>query len=123
MPIDRAAGRRGSAGVLAMPGRRLGAAWSSLSPTVARSVFRSQPFSTYSPVLSGQTQNSTGVALGGCVVQLFRTVDDAIHAETTSDGSGNYTFLPSITGPFYVVAYKAGAPDVMGTTVNTLVPV
>lgn len=71
--------------------------------------------------ITGQTLDSVGAALASCVVQLFRAGDDSIVAETTSDVIGNYSFtLPYNSGTFYVVAYKQGSPDVMGTTVNTL---
>lgn len=84
--------------------------------------FRSPPFSTLSVRITGITKNSTGAALGGCTVDLFRTLDDLFLGTTTSDGSGNYSLVAPIGGPFYVVAYLAGAPDVAGTTVNTLQP-
>lgn len=70
--------------------------------------------------ISGTTKDSTGAALGNCIVQLFRTVDDAIHCETTSDANGNYVIYPFVSGPFYIVAYKAGSPDVTGATRNNL---
>lgn len=69
----------------------------------------------------GVTKDSAGVALGDCVVQLFTTFDDAIVQERMSDASGNYEFNVGLGRVYYVVAYKAGAPDVAGTTVNTLV--
>lgn len=93
-----------------------------MSPSQAKSRFRSPPFSTLSVYVTGTTKDSAGVALGSCVVQLFRTVDDLIVAEGVSDGSGLYSLLAPVGGPFYVVAYKAGATDVAGTTVNTLTP-
>jgi hypothetical protein len=108
MPIDRGGGRRGSSGVLAMPGRR-------------RS-FRSSPLSTYHPVLTGVSRDATGAPLPGCVIKLFRTVDDVKLDETVSDGSGVYSFVTSAPGPLYLVFYKAGAPDVAGTTRNDLAP-
>jgi hypothetical protein len=38
------------------------------------------------------------------------------------DASGNYDFrVPSLDAVYLVNMYKAGAPDVAGTTVNTLV--
>jgi hypothetical protein len=37
--------------------------------------------------------------------------------------TGAYTFYLALNIPCYVVAYKVGAPDVGGTTVNTLVSV
>lgn len=73
--------------------------------------------------ISGITKNSTGTALGLCTVDLYRTCDDLLVAKMTSDANGNYAFdlspLPLVT--YYVVAYKAGSPDVAGTTLNTLV--
>jgi hypothetical protein len=68
------------------------------------------------------TKDSAGAALAGCTVQLFQTADDVVVGETVSDGAGAYSFtMARAQGPFYVVAYKAGAPDVAGTSVNTLV--
>lgn len=71
--------------------------------------------------ITGVTRDSTGATLASCVVQLFSTVNDRIVNETTSDGSGNYTFIVGGSLTYYIVAYKAGAPDVAGTTANTLV--
>ncbi|MEY2855671.1 MAG: hypothetical protein RL030_2803 [Pseudomonadota bacterium] len=76
-------------------------------------------------VITGITKDSAGAVLASCVVQLFRTVDDKIMDEITSSAAGVFEFRsasnPSNT--HYIVAYKAGSPDVAGTTVNTLVPV
>ena len=70
----------------------------------------------------GVTKDSAGAVLGNCVVDLFRTATDVLVESTVSDGSGNYSFLTATpAAQHYVVAYKAGAPDVAGTTVNTLV--
>ena len=70
----------------------------------------------------GVTKDSTSTPLGGVTVSLFLTSTNALLGTTISDGSGNYDFpLFTPVGPFYVVAYKAGSPDVAGTTVNTLV--
>jgi hypothetical protein len=71
--------------------------------------------------ISGITKDSSGVALGSCLVSLFRTSDNALIAQTTSDVNGNYQILIASSGAHYIVAYKAGSPDVAGTTVNTLV--
>lgn len=71
--------------------------------------------------LSGVTRDSSGVALGNCVVDLFLNSEDTLVASTTSDGSGVYGFILSGNSQtYYVRAYKAGAPDVAGTSVNTL---
>ena len=71
--------------------------------------------------LSGVTRDSAGVALANCVVDLFLNSEDTLVASTTSDGSGVYGFILSGNSQtYYVRAYKAGAPDVAGTSVNTL---
>lgn len=70
--------------------------------------------------ITGVTRDSTGVALGNCVVQLFRTVNDVLVVETTSDANGNFAITAGGDG-FYIVAYKVGSPDVAGTTLNTLI--
>lgn len=119
MPINRAGGWKGSGGVLAIPGRKFGAS-RSLAPTVSSKPFRSRSFSTYNATITGVTKDSAGVALAACTVQLFRTSDDSFRSGVVSDGAGNYTLYPDVTGPFYLVAYKSGSPDVGGTTVNTL---
>lgn len=70
----------------------------------------------------GITKDSAGAVLAGCTVTLYRTADDVEVDKVTSDASGNYEFRGA--GPstaYYVVAYKAGSPDVAGTTVNTLI--
>lgn len=73
--------------------------------------------------ITGVTKDSSGTPLGGCVVQMFATRNDAILEEVVSDGSGNYTLTsPGAQDTYYLVAYKAGALDVAGTTVNTLIP-
>jgi hypothetical protein len=76
-------------------------------------------------LISGITKDSTGAILGSCVVELYNTRTDLPLEKVTSDAStGAYSFS-SVGGgqTYYVVAYKAGAPDVAGTTVNTLVGV
>jgi hypothetical protein len=71
--------------------------------------------------LTGVSKDSSGSVLAGCTVMAFRTADNVFLGQTISDGNGNYDFrLPSLDAA-YLVLYKAGAPDVAGTTVNTLV--
>lgn len=72
--------------------------------------------------LIGISRSSTGAVLGNCQVMVFRTEDRSLVAETTSDGSGNWSVSLMKGGPFFLVEYKAGVPDVAGTSVNTLVP-
>lgn len=76
-------------------------------------------------VVNGVTKDSTGAVLGLCNVEIYETTDaqNRMVGMTVSDASGNYSI--SVNGPdtgmtFFAVAYKAGAPDVAGTTVNTL---
>ena len=75
--------------------------------------------------ITGITKDSTGVAVGGCTVKLYKTSSDAVVDTTLSDANGNYSFPIAMGGneTFYVVSYKAGSPDIAGTTVNTLVGV
>lgn len=108
MPISR--GQRGQPGVLAIPGDRFGR----LRP------FRSSRLSTKNEIISGVTRDASGAPLGSCTVQLFRTPSDVLAQEQISDASGNYLFENPGSGPFYIVAYKQDAPDVAGTSVNTL---
>lgn len=69
----------------------------------------------------GVSRDQYGSPLGNCVVQLFRTSDDLFIMEVTSDSNGNFTLFSWYTpDQHYIVAYKAGSPDVAGTTVNTL---
>lgn len=71
--------------------------------------------------ISGVTKDATGAALGTCDVRLFNTATNVMEQITTSDASGNYAFVVDKTQTWFTVAYKVGAPDVAGTTVNTLV--
>lgn len=87
-----------------------------------------QPFAFYIPfetperyTITGVTRDSTGAALGLVTVDLFDTATDTIRATTISDANGNYLVDGQIGYTYYLVAYKTGAPDVAGTTVNTLV--
>lgn len=109
MPI--ATGQKGRPGARGIPGDRF----------LGGKPFRSQPFSTSNTFIAGQTRDSTGAPLGSCVVILLLTGGDVAVAKAVSDASGNYRFDNPGSGPFYIVAYKPGSPDVAGTTVNTLV--
>jgi hypothetical protein len=70
--------------------------------------------------ISGITKDSAGAALGGCTVSLFNVATNVLEQIQVSDAGGNYSFVVDKTYRWYAVAYKAGAPDVAGTTVNTL---
>lgn len=84
-------------------------------------LFVPAPRGAHNTSLTGFTRDSAGTPLASCTVYLFHAGDESFVAVTTSDGSGAYTFSPlADAGPFFIVAYKAGSPDVEGTTVNTL---
>jgi hypothetical protein len=83
--------------------------------------FKSPSFSTSSLYITGVCRNSAGGILPDCTVDLFVTGTDQKVASTISNGSGEYTFQILVSGPFYIVAYHTGSPDLAGTTVNTLV--
>lgn len=74
--------------------------------------------------IKGAVVTASDVAVSGANVTAFRTTDNA-HAgyvvQSREDGSYDVpTNFPGVA--HYVTAYKAGAPDVGGTTVNTLTP-
>lgn len=72
--------------------------------------------------ITGVTRDSTGTPLGSCVIQGFLTATDVLVGEQTSDASGYFEFITNFPAPaqHYLVAYKAGSPDVTGASVNTL---
>lgn len=122
MPI--LSGQKGAPGVLGMPGRvrALGDAGRQFEHSFGKVRFRSPRLSVSSVFITGVTRDSSGTPLAGATVQLFRSWDDVYIGETISDGSGNFSVRASGSGTFYIVAYLAGAPDLAGTTVNTLIP-
>lgn len=69
---------------------------------------------------NGITRDSGGSVLGNTLVQLFHTSDDAFIQQQTTDSTGEYNLYSPYGDAHYLVAYKAGSPDVAGTTVNTL---
>lgn len=70
-------------------------------------------------ITGGITRDSTGAPLGSCNVHVFRTSDDILVATTTSDAvTGAWTAYPNVIGPYYFVMYKAGSPDLAGTSKN-----
>ena len=71
----------------------------------------------------GSTLDSSGAALGGVIVQGFVTATEVYVGQTTSDAGGWYTLTtPYASVAHYVVCYKAGSPDVAGTSLNNLTP-
>lgn len=72
--------------------------------------------------ISGITKDSTGTVLATCVVDVFKTSDDVIQGTNTSNANGEYLVEVPTQVNHYAVAYKAGSPDVAGTTRNDLSP-
>lgn len=69
--------------------------------------------------ITGTVRTSSGVAVSGCTVKLFRTSDDRLMATDVSDGTGVYRFTGlSAVETYYIVAYKSAMQ--YGTTPNTL---
>jgi len=76
--------------------------------------------------IAGVTRDVYGTPLGGVTCKLFRTVGDlykdVLIDETISDPQGNYLLsTPFYPDAHYVVTYKAGSPDVFGSSPNTLI--
>ena len=73
--------------------------------------------------IRGTTQDSSGNPLGSCQVQVFRTSDDLFVSECTSDAGGYFEAPSQYPGvAHYITCYKAGSPDVTGSSINTLIP-
>lgn len=75
--------------------------------------------------IAGISRDSAGSALAFCNVRLFKaSAFDEKVAETTSDGSGNYTFtVPSNSDAYWVAMYKSGSPNLAGVSDRNLVAV
>ena len=74
--------------------------------------------------LRGTCKDSGGTPVANAIVQAFVTATDAFAGEVAGNTDGTYTLgvEQSKATPHYLVAYKAGSPDIAGTTVNTLLP-
>lgn len=74
--------------------------------------------------LRGTCKDSGGTPVANAIVQAFVTATDAFAGQVAGNTDGTYTLgvEQSKATPHYLVAYKAGSPDIAGTTVNTLLP-
>jgi len=73
-------------------------------------------------IISGITRDSSGLPLAAVTVKLYRVSDNIMREVVVSDVNGAYIFSAiNDSQAYYAVAYMANAPDVAGTTVNTLV--
>lgn len=82
--------------------------------------------------LTGVCKDASGAPLAGVTCVAFRSTDNVANSVYKyqqegsigiSDAGGNYEIMVPTADTYFVVSYKAGAPDVAGTTVNTLVGV
>jgi hypothetical protein len=71
----------------------------------------------------GVSRDCTGVAIGLVRIMLFDARDNKFIQETTSDAGGDWSMIVPSVGPFFLVEYKEGSPDVAGTSANDLTPV
>jgi hypothetical protein len=87
-----------------------------------------EPFSCDGPGTSlnrfirGQCLDESANPSANAIVQAFRTADDFYLGQDVSREDGTY-ICPTDSAPgtqHYLVAYKAGSPDIAGTTVNTI---
>jgi hypothetical protein len=71
----------------------------------------------------GQCLDSDSNPIASAIVEVFLSSDSSWQRETIADENGYYEAGTDKTGAaHYLVAYKAGSPDIAGTTVNTLTP-
>ena len=73
--------------------------------------------------IAGVSRDNAGAILGNCKVSLLQSGGLILVAETTSDASGNYSFDNPGSGPFIVLGYKAGSPNVDGVTDSNLIAI
>lgn len=72
-------------------------------------------------LIIGICVDATGNVVTGATIEGFVTANNVLVNVTSTDGLGNYqlgTVYPGVA--HYLVAYRAGSPDISGTTVNTL---
>lgn len=69
---------------------------------------------------NGFSRDASGGVIAGVTVKLFLTSTDVKQCETVSNTDGFFVVSTAEAGGHYLLFYKAGTPDVSGTTVNTL---
>jgi hypothetical protein len=72
--------------------------------------------------IRGQIKDAGGTGVSGAVVDLYVTATKTLERSTTADVLGYYEAGTQWASPIthYIVAYRAGSPDISGTSVNTL---
>ena len=97
---------------------RLRPSWrGQIGTLIARNVAPARNFA-----VAGVTRDAGGAALGNCRVDLFVSATDMLVASQVSDAAGNFSFAQPGAGPFFIIAYLSGTPDIGGTSLNTLMP-
>lgn len=91
-----------------------------ITPKLPNAPVHERKTATINRVIAGVSRDSVGAILGNCRVLIFRTSDNTLLAELLSDAGGIWRHNTFDPGPFFLVEYKAGAPDLAGTSVNTL---
>lgn len=78
--------------------------------------------------IAGTAKDSAGAVLAGATMKPYRTADGENNKADQTEGvsgasaaDGAYQVMVPTSDTYYLVGYKAGSPDVAGTTVNTLV--
>jgi hypothetical protein len=94
--------------------------WGQIGTVIYRNVGGNRVMS-----MIGVSRDNAGAIMGLATVYVLKSINGKLAevASTISDASGNFRFDLLEQGPYWIVAYKAGSPDVAGATVNTLQPV
>jgi hypothetical protein len=71
----------------------------------------------------GTTRDANGTPVPSCTVKLYRTSDDSLLDNQTSDPVTGVFLLntPYYPDQHYIVAHKSGSPDIDGVSPNTLI--
>jgi hypothetical protein len=74
-------------------------------------------------LMAGISRDSAQAVLPLCQIDLFDSQAKRLVAGVVSNAAGAFAINCFYAGPFYMVGYKVGTPDVAGTTLNTLLAV
>ncbi|MGL4442669.1 MAG: hypothetical protein ACRCU1_03520 [Alsobacter sp.] len=108
----------------------LGASLNSLDPGTAQATgLRAVPIAVrvnpplsarQPPVLSGIAKTSADVPIPGAFVRAHRVGDGMPVGSAIADGAGAFTIPVTVSGPFQIVCYLKGAPDLAGVSADNL---
>jgi hypothetical protein len=71
-------------------------------------------------MITGTAYDANGNVLAGATIMLFNTATGLLVETVTADAAGYFRIGDPNGVACFIVAYLAGAPDVFGTTTNTL---